>query len=90
MDALNHAIPTRDELAGSLGRLIASAFVECADENFRLTDAGAALRLEAGESKADWAGAILPALEVTDCIGDEFPLTQAQVSAAYAEYMKRG
>ena len=89
MDALNHAIPTRGELAGALGKLIASGFIESEDERFRLSEAGAAVRRDTGERDADWADAILPSLAKSPCIGDEWPLTQAQVSAAYAEYMAR-
>jgi len=89
MDALNHAIPTRDELAGSLGRLIASGLVECEANRFRISEAGAAVRRRAGEPMADWSDAILPELAKSTCIGDDWPLTESQVSAAYAEYMAR-
>ena len=90
MDALNHAIPTRDELAGALGRLIASGFIDSEDERFRLSAAGAAVRRRAGERTADWSDAILPELAKSPCIGDEFPLTESQVGAAYEEYVQRG
>ena len=50
-DAINHAIPTRDELASSLGSLIAAGLVQESDGRFRTTPHGRSI-------KAHWKGGL--------------------------------
>lgn len=54
MDALNHAIPGRDELEDGLRALVGGGFACKQSEGFRLTTAGEQLVTAAGGKTRDW------------------------------------
>lgn len=88
-DALNHAIPTRDELASSLGALVAAGLVEVAADRYRTTSAGRALRGEWTAGTRSWSDVLLPRLAALPRSEVELPLTQEQVRTAYQAYWDR-
>ena len=85
-DAVNHAIPTRDELASSLGALLAADLVTALDGRFRVTPAGRAVRAQWDGRLGGWQEAILPALARLPRPEQPLPLTEDEVRAAYAKY----
>jgi hypothetical protein len=88
-DAINHAVPTRDELASALGALIAAGLIEVKDGRFRTTDAGRAIKKHWRGGLFGWSESLLPQLERLPRATDEFSLTEAAVQAAYTEYVRR-
>lgn len=69
MDAINHAIPMREELEEGLGRLTAAGLMSVSGGEFRLTQAGLDLVREASGSRRSWHAAwdqVESALESTE------------------------
>jgi hypothetical protein len=88
-DAINHAIPTRDELAASLGSLRAAGLVEQTEGRFRTTTHGKALKEHWRGGLFGWGKSLLPHLENLPRPGGDLPITESEVHAAYVEYTRR-
>lgn len=89
MDALNHAIPTRAELASALGALIGAGLVEATPLGFRATSLGEEARAAWDGAPVGWDGAILPALSRYERPDREWPISDQDVADAYREYRDR-
>lgn len=89
MDAVNHAIPTRDELASALGALVGAGLVEPQPQGFRVTTAGAAIRELWDGAPGGGDDAMVAALAAHQRPQREWPLTQEQVAQAYQAYTDR-
>lgn len=88
-DAINHATPTRDELASSLGALIAVGLIQVDDGLFRTTEAGRAIKKHWTGGLFNWSDTLLPHLAELPRPAAEYPLTEDTVTAAHTEYMDR-
>ena len=84
-DCCNHAIPTRDELAGALGRLVGAGLVDVSDNGFRVTNRGVAVKKHWKGGLFGW-DSLMPHLQKLDATAGEYPLTDAQVDSAYTAY----
>lgn len=84
-DAFNHDIPSRDQLASSLGALIDAGLVEVADGRFRLTRHGKRIRKTWRAGAFEW-NQMLPHLTPIPRSSHEYPLTSEEWQSAYDEY----
>jgi hypothetical protein len=84
-DAFNHDIPSRDQLASSLGALIDARLIELTDGGFRLTRDGKRIRKTLRGGAFEW-GQMLPHLKPIPRSSREYPLTSGEWQAAYDEY----
>jgi len=88
-DAINHAIPTRDELATSLGSLRSAGLVELMEGRFRTTAKGKSVKKHWQGGLFGWSKSLLPHLEKVPRLRADLPLTGSEVRAAYVEYTQR-
>jgi hypothetical protein len=84
-DAFNHDIPSRGQLASSIGALIDAGLVEVADGRFRLTRDGRRIRKHWRGGAFEW-GQMLPHLEPLPRSNREHPLSAEDWQRAYDEY----
>ena len=84
-DAFNHDIPSRDQLASSIGALIEAGLVEVANGRFRLTRDGKRIRKTWRGGAFEW-GQMLPHLKPLPRSNREYPLTSEEWKRAYDEY----
>lgn len=84
-DAFNHDIPSRDQLASSVGALVDAGLVDVADGRFRLTRDGKRIRKAWRGGAFEW-GQMLPHLEPIPRGSREYPLTSEEWKRAYDEY----
>ena len=84
-DAFNHDIPSREQLAASLGALIDAGLVEVTNGRFRLTREGKRIRKTWRGGAFEW-GQMLPHLEAIPRSSREYPLTGEEWQRAYDEY----
>jgi hypothetical protein len=89
MDAINHAIPTAEELSVALGALIGAGLVESHGERFNQTPAGAAITRHWTGGMFEWADGILPHLNTMRRPGQVWPVTEEQMDRAYRRYVDR-
>jgi hypothetical protein len=88
-DGINHAIPTRDELAASLGALQAAGLVEHTEGRLRTTPQGKTLKKHWQGGLFDWSKSLLPHLEKLPRPTGELAITESEVQTAYVEYVRR-
>ncbi len=88
-DGINHAIPTRDELAAAIGALRAAGLLKVEDDRFVLTPDGKALKKYWKGGLFNWSETLLPRLAVLPRTDEQFPLTDEDVHAAYLTYTRR-
>ncbi|MFZ1284300.1 MAG: hypothetical protein WAQ75_09315 [Propionicimonas sp.] len=88
-DGTNHAIPTRDELARALGALLVAGLIEHIGERFRTTKAGRDLKKHWKGGLFGWSTTLLPQLQRLRRAPRELALSEPEVQAAYAEYVRR-
>jgi len=84
-DAFNHDIPSRDQLASSIGALIDAGLIEVTDGRFRLTRDGKRIRKTWRGGAFEW-GQMLPHLTPIPRTSREYPLTSEDWQRAYDEY----
>ncbi|CAN7266767.1 hypothetical protein [Knoellia sp. LjRoot47] len=84
-DAFNHDIPSRDQLASSIGALIGAGLVDSVDERLRLTREGQRIRKTWRGGAFEW-GEMLPHLQRTPRSGQVYPLSGEEWQRAYDEY----
>jgi len=87
-DGINHAIPTRDELASSLGSLVAAGLVAQTEGRFRTTVQGQAVKKHRRGGLFGWSKSLLPHLEDLPRPSGYLWLIESEVSAAYVEYTR--
>jgi len=87
-DAVNHSIPTRGELASSLGALIAGGYVEVDEGRFRLSKDGERIRKHWTGGMFAWTS-MLPALRKTERPDANFPMDQSNFDEAFRAYQRR-
>ena len=88
-DAINHAIPTPDELASSIGALRAAGLVECDDDRIYLTREGERLTRHWKGGSFNWGPTLLPHLAALPRSIERFAVTHQEWQAAYDEYHPR-
>jgi hypothetical protein len=86
-DALDKSYPTRDQLASALGALAAAGLIEESAHGFRRTAAGKALTKRTGFFGRHRD--LVPYLNEVPRQGDDWPLTDADVTAAVDTYLRR-
>ncbi|GAB3922087.1 hypothetical protein GCM10011575_14590 [Microlunatus endophyticus] len=87
-DAINHDIPTRDQLASSLGALLQAGLIEHHDGRFRTTRPGKLIRKHWRGGLFNWSATLLPQLQQLPRAGVEWPLTEDEFRAAYEAYRR--
>ena len=88
-DGISHAIPTRDELASSLGALIGAGLVEVVDHRFRTTSAGRTIKRHWKGGLFGWSTSIMPHLQTLERPSSQYPITDEEVRTAYRDYLRR-
>jgi hypothetical protein len=86
-DAIDKSYPSRDQLASALGALAAAGLIEESERGFRRTKAGKALTKKTGFFGRHRD--LLPYLQLVPRQADEWPLTDAEVTAAIDTYVRR-
>jgi hypothetical protein len=84
-DAIDKSYPTRDQLASALGALSAAGLIEESERGFRRTRAGKALVRKIGFFGRHRD--LLPYLELVPRKAEQWPLTDADVTAAIDSYL---
>lgn len=88
-DAINHAIPTRDELASSIGALVGAGLVEVVGGKFRITHAGKRMKKHWKGGMFNWSKTLLPHLEELPRSSEAWQISDDDVARAYEEYTRR-
>ncbi len=87
-EAINHALPTREELQNSLGWLKANGFIAASEHIYQYTEKGAELRSSANASQHSMAGTWEFVENVFVEIDDPAQATEEISSQAYDEGVK--
>lgn len=87
-DAVNHSIPTREELGSSLGALIAAGFIDARDGRFHLTTNGEGIRQHWTGGMFGWSS-MLSDLKETERPDANFPMDQSTFDQAFQAYQTR-
>ncbi len=88
-DRCNHAILTTNELAQGVGRLAASGLLAHDDTTFRLTDEGRRLADRRQGNMFSQVSSVHRLLAGAPLTEGRWAVTDEQVDAAYAAYIKR-
>ena len=87
-DAINHSLPTREELASGLGALIAAGLVEHVNDRYRTTSAGKRIKRHWRGGMFNWSKTMLPRLRELPRGTSERGLSDDEVQAAYEAYRR--